>query len=204
MPSLLDHLNPEQREAASHLGGPLLIIAGAGSGKTRTLTHRIAWLIGEQGVGPHEILAVTFTNKAAAEMKERAERLLAGNVRGLWIGTFHSLCARLLRQHADKLGLQSNFVIFDDDDRNTVIKRVLQALDIDPQRHPVKDINYQLSDWKNDLLGPDEAADQLRGHPWTPKVKVVDIYRERSCRTRLSCRSASRSAGSTWISPSTP
>lgn len=112
-----DALNPEQREAVSYSSGPLLVLAGAGSGKTRVIAHRIAHLVREEGVSPHEILAITFTRKAAAEMRRRVETLLGSRIMGAWIGTFHSVCARILRENASKLGYGENFSIYDEDDQ---------------------------------------------------------------------------------------
>ncbi|MCM2264225.1 MAG: UvrD-helicase domain-containing protein [Desulfuromonadales bacterium] len=132
MTDLLAALNPEQRKAVVHGDGPLLILAGAGSGKTRTLTHRIAWLIREHGVAPWEIFAVTFTNKAAGEMRERLEKLL-GSVEGLWVSTFHSACVRILRREMEKFGFTSQFTIYDDGDQERLLKAVLQELHIAEQ-----------------------------------------------------------------------
>ena len=127
---LIDSLNPHQQEAVLHEGGPLLILAGAGSGKTRVITHRIAYLIREGGIHPQQILAVTFTNKAAREMRERVERLLHRDCRGLWISTFHSACARLLRSHISLLGFASNFVIYDTADQKAMIRSCMKELNI--------------------------------------------------------------------------
>jgi len=175
--SILDRLNPEQREAASHVSGPLLIIAGAGSGKTRTLTHRIAYLLAECGVRPSQILAVTFTNKAAAEMKERIADLVGDAARSMWVGTFHSICVRLLRQYGEAIGYTKNFVIFDEDDRQSVIKQALAELDLDPQRFPPRNLTARISDWKNDLLLPDDAAAKIGERPMPPDKVALDVYR---------------------------
>ncbi|HEV8149788.1 MAG TPA: UvrD-helicase domain-containing protein, partial [Gemmatimonadales bacterium] len=126
-------LNAEQREAVAHLQGPLLVLAGAGSGKTRVLTTRIAVLLDEHGVAPERIFAVTFTNKAAAEMKHRVATLLAREPTGLWIGTFHSLSARLLRREAERLGFSRQFTIFDEDDRVALIRRLLEERNVPPK-----------------------------------------------------------------------
>ena len=122
----LDHLNPEQRKAATHVDGPLLILAGAGSGKTATMTHRIAYLI-EQGVSPYQILAVTFTNKAAGEMRERVEKLV-GRCPGMWIMTFHAMSLRILREHCERIGYQHNFVVYDTIDQKTLIKTIMSRI----------------------------------------------------------------------------
>ena len=177
MPSILDRLNPEQREAASHVSGPLLIIAGAGSGKTRTLTHRIAYLLGECEVKPYQILAVTFTNKAAAEMKERVADLVGEAARKMWIGTFHSICVRLLRQYGEAIGYAKNFVIFDADDTQSLVKQALNELDLDPQRFPPRNLAARISDWKNDLRTPDEAEAALGARPMPPDKVALDVYR---------------------------
>ncbi|MFN2348756.1 MAG: UvrD-helicase domain-containing protein, partial [Thioalkalivibrio sp.] len=134
--TLLDSLNPAQREAVSADAGPLLVLAGAGSGKTRVLTHRIAWLIQVEGLYPHSILAVTFTNKAAAEMRGRIEALLGTPVRGMWVGTFHGLAHRLLRAHWQDAGLPQGFQILDSDDQLRLVKRVHKALELDEARWP--------------------------------------------------------------------
>ncbi len=148
---LLEALNPQQREAVVHTEGPLLVLAGAGSGKTRVLTYRIAYLI-EQGLAaPHEILAVTFTNKAANEMKTRVEHLLKTPVQHLWIGTFHSICARFLRQIAKYIGYQSNFTIYDVDDQVSQIKRIMDFLNISREIIAPKAVQYQISQAKNQL-----------------------------------------------------
>ncbi len=178
MPSILDRLNDRQREAAGHGDGPLLVIAGAGSGKTRTLTHRIAYLIGERDVAPRAILAVTFTNKAAAEMKERVVALVGDAARAMWIGTFHSLCARLLREHAAKVGLTSHFAIFDQDDQTALLRRILKSLDIDAKQHPPAQLSWRISDWKNDLLLPDAVAAQLGEGALPPDKLALRVYEQ--------------------------
>src|SRR6185295_2892389 len=129
--NFLDALNPEQREAVLHISGPLLILAGAGSGKTRVITSRIAYLVGDGHAGPSGVLAVTFTNKAAGEMRTRVETLLGSDCSGMWVSTFHSLCARLLRREAPAIGLSRDFVIYDTADQLTVVKHALKALHID-------------------------------------------------------------------------
>ncbi|MGV8148765.1 MAG: UvrD-helicase domain-containing protein, partial [Alkaliphilus sp.] len=125
----LNHLNEMQKQAVIHTEGPLLILAGAGSGKTRVLTHRIAYLVEEKDINPYEILAITFTNKAAKEMRERVETLIGGHLRGMWISTFHSACVRILRNDIDKIGYAKNFVIYDTSDQLVVMKEVLKQLD---------------------------------------------------------------------------
>jgi DNA helicase-2/ATP-dependent DNA helicase PcrA len=152
----LNDLNPPQREAVLHGDGPLLILAGAGSGKTRVITCRIAHLIRERGVPPGNILAVTFTNKAANEMRERVERLLRMPLTGLWISTFHSSCVRVLRQHIDRLGLRRQFVIYDETDRNSLIKTCMQDLRIDDQQYQPRAVVARISGLKNNLTGPEQ------------------------------------------------
>ncbi len=151
----LADLNPMQRLAAETLEGPVLILAGAGSGKTRTVTYRIANLL-SHGVPAHSILALTFTNKAAREMRERVERLVGEGAQDMWIGTFHSVCVRILRRDIEKLGYQRSFTIYDDDDQQRVIKEVLRVLNIDEKALPVKEIRSKISDAKNKLMTHDE------------------------------------------------
>src|SRR5205085_9659976 len=131
-PALLDNLNPVQREAVTHPGGPLLIIAGAGSGKTRVLTSRVAWLIKEQGVSPFEILAITFTNKAADEMKHRVGSLIGPVAQKMWVSTFHAACVRILRREAHHLGYSAQFTIYDQADSERLTTYVLRDLNLDP------------------------------------------------------------------------
>jgi len=164
---LLAGLNPAQREAVLHGPGPLLVLAGAGSGKTRVLTHRIAYLIEHWDIDPSHILAVTFTNKAAGEMKERLVRLLAdrpSGIEGLWIGTFHSVCARILRRHAERLGYPRSFTIYDADDSLQLIKGVMDAMSWSIAAVDAYGVRRRISDAKNRLLSPDEYAAQNRGH----------------------------------------
>ena len=125
--SILDALNPAQRQAAATNAGPLLVLAGAGSGKTRVLTYRIAALVNEVGIAPWRILAVTFTNKAAGEMRERIENLVGPTASDIWVGTFHSICVRLLRYESEAFGLDANFSIYDEDDRRATVRRILEA-----------------------------------------------------------------------------
>ncbi|MGD2136141.1 MAG: UvrD-helicase domain-containing protein, partial [Gemmatimonadales bacterium] len=153
-------LNPAQREAVTYRGGPLLVLAGAGSGKTRVLTARVAHLADRHGVPPERILAVTFTNKAAAEMRRRVAELLGREPHGLWIGTFHSLCARLLRREAHRLGFTSRFTIYDEDDRLALIKRLLERAGYSHRTYRPKEIQRLISSAKNRLVGPDELAAQ--------------------------------------------
>src|SRR6185436_2599727 len=141
--SLLEGLNDPQREAVLHGEGPLLILAGAGSGKTRVLTHRIAHLVGTGQARPGEILAITFTNKAAQEMRERVEQLVGNRARAMWVMTFHSACTRMLRADAEKLGYTRSFTIYDEQDSLRMIKRCMVELGVDPKRFPVRSIRSQ-------------------------------------------------------------
>ena len=153
-------LNPQQRAAVVHAGSPLLIVAGAGSGKTRVLTHRVAYLLAEHGVQPSEILAITFTNKAAGEMKERVAGLVGPRARSMWVGTFHSMCVRMLRADGKPLGLRSSFSIYDADDSKRLITLVGRELDLDPRRYPARRLAAQVSNLKNELVTPAAWADQ--------------------------------------------
>jgi DNA helicase-2/ATP-dependent DNA helicase PcrA len=154
--SLLDDLNPVQQKAVLETEGPLLVFAGAGSGKTRVLTYRIAYLIQEKGVKPWNIFAVTFTNKAADEMRERVENLLGGAAKGAWISTFHSACVRILRQHIEHLGFQKNFVIYDEQDQERHLKSVLKALDLNPRMFHPRAVRSALDHLKNEGVTPDQ------------------------------------------------
>src|SRR5947209_2903175 len=171
---LLAGLNEPQREAVTHGEGPLLILAGAGSGKTRVLTHRIAYLLATDQVKPDEILAITFTNKAAAEMRERAQLLVGRRVRAMWVMTFHSACARMLRAHADKLGYTRQFTIYDQADSRRLVKRCIDELGIDPKRFTPAAIQAQISDAKNKLRDAD-AYGHMVGSFF--EQTVADVYR---------------------------
>jgi len=173
--ALLEGLNDPQREAVTWPGGPLLILAGAGSGKTRVLTHRIAYLLATEAAKPSEILAITFTNKAAEEMRERAGLLVGGRVRAMWVMTFHSACARILRAHADRLGYTRQFTIYDQADSRRLIKRCLDELGIDPKRFTPAAIGSQISHAKNRLRDAD-AYGRMVGSFF--EQTVADVYRE--------------------------
>ena len=175
----LNDLNPMQRRAAETLEGPVLILAGAGSGKTRTLTYRVANLL-EHGVKAWHILALTFTNKAAREMRERIERLAGADAGEAWIGTFHSICCRILRRDIEKLGYERSFTIYDDDDQQRVIKAVLKELDIDEKFLPPKAVSTDISDAKNRLLSPDEWLQKRGGDYRSQKTHdVITRYEQR-------------------------
>ncbi len=172
--SLLSGLNAPQREAVTYGDGPLLILAGAGSGKTRVLTHRIAYLIATEAANPNEILAITFTNKAASEMRERAGLLVGRRVRAMWVMTFHSACARMLRAHADRLGYTRQFTIYDQADSRRLVKRCLDELGIDPKRFTPGSVQSQISDAKNKLRDSDQYAEMVGSFF---EQTVSDVYR---------------------------
>lgn len=178
--TLLDNLNPAQREAASHFEGPLLILAGAGSGKTRVMTHRIAWLISEKGVYPEQILAMTFTNKACGEMRDRVDRLLddARAAQNVTISTFHALCARLLRLHARKIGLSSDFVIYDDADQLALIRRVMEDTDRGNDRSEARRLRNFIEKMKNDGLTPKQAHEQAFDRNAEQDVEFYEMYQK--------------------------
>ena len=177
--SLLEGLNEPQREAVLHGEGPLLILAGAGSGKTRVLTHRIAHLVGTGQARPGEILAITFTNKAAQEMRERVETLVGNRARAMWVMTFHSACARMLRADADKLGYTRGFTIYDEQDSLRRVKACIDELDVDPKRFAPRGIRRQISDAKNQLL--DAEAYRLKVSTFFEQTAadVYDLYEKR-------------------------
>ena len=154
--SIYDTLNDKQKEAVLYTEGPLLILAGAGSGKTRVLTHRIAYLIEECGVNPWNILAITFTNKAAGEMRERVDRIVGFGSDSVWVSTFHSTCVRILRRHIDLLGFDTNFTIYDSDDQKSVMKAVLKSMELDPKMHKEKTYLGVISHAKDELISPEE------------------------------------------------
>jgi len=175
--NFFEGLNEAQAEAVRAETGPLLILAGAGSGKTKTLTHRIGYLIGEKGIWPNQILAVTFTNKAAREMRERLSGLLGQpNTRGFmpWMGTFHGICVRLLRQDGHEIGIQSNFVIYDEDDRQGLIKQAMKSLGVADAKIKPRVVSSTISSAKNDMVGPDEFA-ATANYPF--QKTVADIYK---------------------------
>jgi ATP-dependent DNA helicase UvrD/PcrA len=177
--SYLADLNPAQREAVLTTEGPLLVIAGAGSGKTRVLTHRVAHLLAAHGVRPNEILAITFTNKAATEMKERVERALGPVARAIWIMTFHSACGRILRREAERLGYRSSFTIYDQADQVRLVKACLEELDRDPKRFVPRGIHAQISKAKNQLVGPDEYAARVASFYDQTVADVYSLYQRR-------------------------
>ncbi|MCL5290925.1 MAG: UvrD-helicase domain-containing protein [Actinobacteria bacterium] len=177
--NLLANLNPVQQEAVTHVGGPLLILAGAGSGKTRILTHRIAYLIGELGVDPFEILAITFTNKAADEMKNRIEALVGPVSRRMWVSTFHSACVRILRREIERLGYTRRFTIYDESDRKRLISSCLGDLDVDPKRFPASKVMVAISNAKNHLIDAETYSESVRTYQERTFAEVYQLYQER-------------------------
>jgi DNA helicase-2/ATP-dependent DNA helicase PcrA len=173
---LLEGLNEPQKEAVLHEGGPLLVLAGAGSGKTRVLTHRIAHLVDTDQAAPGEILAITFTNKAAKEMRERVEQLVGPRVKAMWVMTFHSACARMLRTHGDKLGYTRSFTIYDEQDSVRLVKRCIEDLDIDPKRFTPRAIKRQISTAKNLLLDAEGYREQVSSYFEQTAADVYDRY----------------------------
>jgi DNA helicase-2/ATP-dependent DNA helicase PcrA len=177
--TLLEGLNPRQREAVVHAGTPLLIVAGAGSGKTRVLTHRIGWLLAERHVHPGEIMAITFTNKAAAEMKERVDALVGRRAAAMWVSTFHSMCVRILRREAKHLGVRSQFSVYDADDTRRLVGLVARDLELDPKKFAARGLAAQISNLKNELLGPEEAAERATNEYERRVAEVYALYQAR-------------------------
>ncbi len=178
----IDSLNPAQREAVLTTEGPLLVLAGAGSGKTRVLTFRIAHMIADLGVRPWQILAITFTNKAAAEMRERLGALLpGGGTRGMWVCTFHAMCVRILREDADLLGYTGQFTIYDDDDSRRMVREIMQHLGIEQKQYPINMIRSKISTAKNAMIGPEEFIEKASS-PQEQKAGQVYLELERRLR----------------------
>ena len=176
MDNKFELLNPKQKEAVFHTEGPLLVLAGAGSGKTRVLTHRIAYLIEEKDVNPWNILAITFTNKAAAEMRERVDKIVGFGAEGIWVSTFHSSCVRILRRHIDRLGYETSFTIYDTDDQRTLMKQIFKRLQMDTKQFKERTVLSRISSFKNDMIAPQEAL-QNAGGDFREK-KVAELYVE--------------------------
>src|ERR1700761_9064738 len=178
--SLLDGLNPQQRAAVTHAGGPLLIVAGAGSGKTRVLTHRIAYLLAEREVAPGEILAITFTKKAAGEMATRVAALVGDRrARAMWVMTFHSACVRILRREAARFGYPSNFSIYDSADSQRLMALVCRELELDARQYPPKSMAAQVSNLKNELIDYESFASQARGAKEKALAEAYAEYQRR-------------------------
>src|ERR1700742_3406500 len=182
---LLDGLNPQQRQAVVHEGSPLLIVAGAGSGKTAVLTRRIAYLIGARGVGVGQILAITFTNKAAAEMRERVVQLIGNRARSMWVSTFHSTCVRILRNQASLIpGLNSNFSIYDADDSRRLLQMIGRDMGLDIKRFSPRLLSNAISNLKNELIDPDQAVSDLSDGSDDLTRTVASVYGEYQRRLR--------------------
>ena len=175
----LADLNPAQREAVLHTEGPLLVVAGAGSGKTRVLTYRVAHLISAAGAQPSEILAITFTNKAAAEMRSRVEGMLGDVARRIWLMTFHAACGRILRREAPRLGYKTNFTIYDQADQVRLVKACLDELERDPKRFVPRGIHHQISAAKNQLVGPDEYRNRVQSFYDQTVADAYELYQRR-------------------------
>lgn len=174
--SIYDTLNEPQREAVLHTEGPLLILAGAGSGKTRVLTHRIAYLIEEKGVNPWNILAITFTNKAAGEMRERVDRLVGFGAESVWVSTFHSTCVRILRRYIDRIGFDTNFTIYDSDDQKSLMRDICKLLNIDTKKYKERMFLNAISSAKDEMITPDEY--ELNAAADFGKKMIAEVYRE--------------------------
>src|SRR3954449_802713 len=176
---LLEGLNDPQRQAVTHSGAPLLVVAGAGSGKTRVLTRRIAWLIAERGAHPGSILAITFTNKAAAEMRERVEALVGRRARVMWVSTFHSACVRILRKEIHRFGFKSGFSIYDAADSKRLMTLVCRDLDMDPKRYPPKSVLNWVSNQKNELVDHEQVRSTAQNHLEEVYAEAYSTYQQR-------------------------
>ena len=174
MQEILKGLNDKQYEAVINTEGPCLVIAGAGSGKTKVLTHKIAYLIQEKNIAPWNILAITFTNKAANEMKERIANLVGEQAKDLWMGTFHSICVKILRSHIEKIGYESSFIIFDTSDQRTLIKRCIKELNLDDKMFTDRSVQSEISNAKNEMLEPDQYLARNKGD--FRKEKIAEVY----------------------------
>ena len=176
---LLDGLNPQQKAAVEHIGAPLLVVAGAGSGKTRVLTRRIAYLLAERGVAPYEVLAITFTNKAAGEMKERVAELVGDRARSMWVSTFHSACVRILRQEAVRLGYSNSFTIYDSADSQKLLSHIMKDMNLDAKRYAPRAVQALISAAKNELMGPADYQLQATDHFAQIVGEVYAVYQRR-------------------------
>src|SRR2546423_875532 len=175
----LSGLNGPQRAAVTHSGSPLLIVAGAGSGKTRVLTHRIAYLLAARNVRPDQIIAITFTNKAAGEMKERVATLVGNRARFMWVSTFHSACVRILRAEHEHAGLKSSFSIYDADDSRRLMQLVARELDLDPKRYSARSLAAQVSNLKNELVDPESFSAKASGPVERTLAEAYTMYQRR-------------------------
>ena len=180
MQDILEGLNNKQYEAVVNTEGPCLVIAGAGSGKTKVLTHKIAYLIGEKNVAPWSILTITFTNKAANEMKERITNLIGDMAQDMWMGTFHSICVRILRRNIDRIGFNSSFIIFDTTDQRTLVKQCMKDLQIDDKLFNDRAVMSEISNAKNEMLEPDEYLARTNNDFRKEKIGTIyELYQKR-------------------------
>jgi DNA helicase II / ATP-dependent DNA helicase PcrA len=176
---LLESLNPPQREAVTQTAGPLLVLAGAGSGKTRVLTHRIAYLLSSRVADSRQILAVTFTNKAADVMKQRVQGLIGATAQGMWIGTFHSICVRILRREAERLGYSPDFVIYDRDDQLALVKNVCDDFQVSDKQFPPRSLIARISKFKNQLITPEQCRTATSDFREQRVTQVYEQYQKR-------------------------
>ncbi|MCL2355043.1 MAG: UvrD-helicase domain-containing protein [Oscillospiraceae bacterium] len=180
MQNILEGLNKSQYEAVVTYEGPSLVIAGAGSGKTKVLTHKIAYLMNEKQIAPWNILAITFTNKAANEMKNRIEKLIGDKSSEMWMGTFHSICVRILRRYADRVGFDNSFVIFDTSDQRSLVKQALKELNIDDKLFTDRGVLSEISNAKNEMLTPASFAARTNGEHRKEKIaSIYEIYQKK-------------------------
>ena len=177
---ILKNLNNKQHDAVVTTEGPVLVIAGAGSGKTKVLTHKIAYIIEKRKAIPWEILAITFTNKAANEMKERIVNLVGESAKDIWMGTFHSICVKILRKHIDRIGFDSSFIIFDTSDQKSLIKKCLKELQIEDKQFAEKAVQAEISNAKNEMLEPDQYLAKYHGDYRREKIgQIYNLYQKR-------------------------
>ena len=178
--NILEGLNDKQYEAVVNTEGPCLVIAGAGSGKTKVLTHKIAYIIGENKAKPWDILAITFTNKAANEMKERIAGLIGEQAKDIWMGTFHSICVKILRRFIDRIGFDTSFIIFDTSDQRTLVKGCLKDLAIDDKMFTDRSVLSEISNAKNEMLDPEQYMAKVNGDFRKEKIaSVYELYQKR-------------------------
>lgn len=180
MQELIEELNNKQQEAVLQTEGPCLVIAGAGSGKTKVLTHKIAYLIAQKNIAPWNILSITFTNKAANEMKQRVEKLVGEIAKDIWMGTFHSICVRILRKYIDRINFDSSFIIFDTADQRTLVKECLKTLNIDDKMFTDRSVLAEISNAKNEMLEPKAYGVKYAGDFRREKIaEIYSIYQRR-------------------------